>query len=69
MANATAMIDCLNNRLRDQSHGSEQSNTNELLQRIREHMMAEFVKYKKDTEDSVNKVRIYGSKSDAAAKT
>jgi hypothetical protein len=56
LANATAMIECLNKRLHEQTNGSEMNNINEILQRMREQMLSEFVKYKKDTEDSVNKV-------------
>lgn len=75
MANATAMIECLNKRLHEQTSGSEMNNINEILQRMREQMLSEFVKYKKDTEDSVNKVRIrnkvgrWGEASEAAART
>ena len=54
--NAMSMIECLNTKIRELSQGGEMNNVNELLQRIREQMMSEFVKYKKDTEESVNKV-------------
>jgi hypothetical protein len=57
LENAAAMIECLNNKLREQSQSTEMNNINELLQKIREQMLSEFVKYKRDTEESVNKVR------------
>lgn len=59
--NSTAMIECLNKKLKEKSQDGDDSNINELLQRVREQMMAEFVKYKRDTEDSVNKVSFCAS--------
>jgi len=51
-----AMIECLNKKIKEMAANSDGGNVNELLQKVREQMMKEFIKYKKDTEESVNKV-------------